>query len=167
MIWGFWNEWNLLDDARRGLLRFEEGQEGEGEVDEAGEVDADLLVEGSEVDFVGLGEIVGCLDAGVEEDTVNVRVAARDLVDELAQILGVTDVVCEATGLVTMLADEAVDSVLAAADGNDLGTLTDELLSHAGANTGGGSDQKDTLVGKGHGAFLLEDSMQFVEHEWW
>lgn len=122
---------NLLDNARRRLFRLKEGQEGGRDVDKAGEVDVDFLVESRQVDLVRFAEIVDALDSCIEEDAVKIRVGAGHTVHEFLQVLAVTDVVRDPTGFAAVLADELVNSVLSAADCNDFGTLADELLCHA------------------------------------
>ena len=113
------NQIYSLDDTRGVLLGLEERQESNGEVDEAGEVDVDLLVKGREIDLIRLGQVVDTLYAGIEEETVEVGVLAGDGLDESVQVLAVTDVVDEAISLAAMRLDEAVNSVLSTADGDD------------------------------------------------
>ena len=124
----------LQDNTRSGLFRLEEGEEGGGDVDEAGEVDAYLLVESGEVDLVGLGEVIYALDSGIKEDTIEVGVDGRHGMHEFVQVLVVGDVVRDPTSSITVLTDEFVDSILSTANGNDFGALVDELLCHAQAN---------------------------------
>lgn len=109
----------LLDNACGLLLGLKEGQKGEGEIDEAGEVDAHLVVEGRKIDFCGLGEVVGGLDAGVEKEAVEVGVLGGDSLHKVVEIVGVVNVVGEAIGFAAVLADEVVDSILSTADGDD------------------------------------------------
>ena len=127
----YMNQLYSLDDTRRALFGLEERQESDGDVDEAGEVDVDLLVKGREIDLVSLGQVVNTLYAGVKEETVKVGVLAGDGVDEIVQILAVTDVVDEAISLAAILADEVVNSILSTADGDDFEALTDQLFGHA------------------------------------
>lgn len=87
-------------------------------------------MESGEIDLIGLGKIVESLNAGIEEDAVEIWVAGSNFVDECAQILTVGDVVCKAAGFVAVLADEFVDSVLSTANGNNFTALADELLGH-------------------------------------
>ena len=54
-----------LNDAGGLLLGLEKWEEGDGDVDEAGEVDVDLVVESGEIDSFGLGQIVDGLYAGI------------------------------------------------------------------------------------------------------
>ena len=94
-----------------------------------------LVVEGGEIDGEGLGQVVHGLDPRVEEEAVELRVLGRDILHELGQVLAVTNVVGEAVGLAAaVLADEAVDAVLAAADGDDFEAFADELFGHAEAD---------------------------------
>lgn len=87
-------------------------------------------MESGEIDLIGLGEIVGALDACVEIDAVDVGVLAGNGVHEFLQVLAVVDVVCEAVGFAAVLVDKCVDPVLSTADGDDFETLVDEFLGH-------------------------------------
>jgi len=136
------------------LLGLEEGQEREGEIDEAGEVDADLVVEGGQIDLGGLGEVVGGLDAGVEEETIEVGVLGGDGLDEVVEVVGVVNVVGEAIGFAAVLANKVVNSLLSTADGDDFRAFADELFGHAEADARRGSYHKDALVGERHGALM-------------
>lgn len=62
------------------------GEEGLGEVDGGSVVGDELGVEGGEVDSVGVGEVEGALDAGVDEDAVQVGVGSCDLGGELGDL---------------------------------------------------------------------------------
>lgn len=62
------------------------GEEGLGEVDGGGVVGDELGVEGGEIDGVGLGEVEGALDAGVDEDAVQVGVGGGDFGGELGDL---------------------------------------------------------------------------------
>lgn len=62
------------------------GEEGLGEVDGGSVVGDELGVEGGEVDGVGVGEVEGALDAGVDEDAVQVGVGGCDLGGELGDL---------------------------------------------------------------------------------
>ena len=106
----------------------QERQESRGDIDEAGKVHTDLLVEGREVHLIGLGEIVHTLNASVEEDAVDLGTLAGDSLHELAQVLAVVNIVCEAVGFAAVFADEVLDPGLSTANGDDLGTFMDELF---------------------------------------
>jgi len=136
------------------LLGLEEGQEREGEIDEAGEVDANLVVEGGQIDLGGLGEVVGGLDAGVEEETVEVGVLGGDGLDEVVEVVGILNVVGEAIGFAAVLTNEVVDSILSTADGDDFGAFAEELFGHAEADARRGSYHEDALVRERHGALI-------------
>lgn len=62
------------------------GEKGFGEVDGGSVVGDELGVEGGEVDGVGVGEVEGALDAGVDEDAVQVGVGRCDLGGELGNL---------------------------------------------------------------------------------
>lgn len=111
-------------------------------------------MEGGKVDLGGLGEVVGGLDAGVEEETIEVRVLGGDGLDEVVEIVGVVNVVGEAIGFAAVLADEVVDSILSTADSDDFGAFADELFGHAEADARRGSHDEDALVGERHGALM-------------
>lgn len=117
----------------------------EGEIDEADEVDADLVVEGGKIDLGGLTEVVGGLYAGVEEETIEVGVLGGDGLDEAVEVVGVVHVVGEAIGFAAVLANETIDSILSTADGDDFRAFADELFGHAEANARRGSYDRTYL----------------------
>lgn len=51
----------------------------------------------------------------------------------------------------TMLLDESVETILAAADGDDEDTAVDHALGEGEADAGGGAGDKDGLVRERHG----------------
>ena len=115
----------------------EEGQECIRDVHKAREVDADPLVESVQIHLVRLGEIIHSLDARVEEKAVKIGVLAGDILDELAQVLSVVDVVSDAIGFAAaVFLDEVIDAVLTAANSDDFGAFANELLGHAEADAG-------------------------------
>lgn len=124
----------LQNNACRGLFRLEEGEESGGDVDEAGKVDAHLLMESGEVDLIGLGKVVHALDSGIEVDAVQVRVSAGHGLHEFVQVLAIGDIVRDATSFIAVLADKFVGFVLSTTNGNDFGALADKLLCHAEAD---------------------------------
>lgn len=124
----------LQNNTCRGLFGLEEGEESGADVDEAGKVDAHLLVESGKIDLFGLGKVVYALDSGIEVDAVQFRVGAGDGMHEFLQALAVGDVVREAASFIAVLADKFVDFVVSAANGNDFAALADKLLCHAEAD---------------------------------
>ena len=147
-----WEEGDyLLDDAGLRVLRLEEGQERSRDVHKAREVDADLLVESLQIDLFRLGEVVDTLDARIEENAVEIGVPTGDILDELAQVLGVVDVVSDAIGFAAaVFLDKVVNTVLAAANSDDFGAFANELLGHTKTDAGGGADHEHGFVGEGH-----------------
>lgn len=108
-------------------------------------------MESVQIQLVRFSEIIHSLDAGVEEKAVEIGVLAGDILDEIAQVLSVVDVVSDAIGFAAaVFLDEVVDAVLAAANRDDFGAFANELLGHAEADAGGGADHEHGFVGEGH-----------------
>ena len=59
----------------------------------------------------------------------------------------------------TVLLDESVETVLAAADGDDKDTAVDHALGEREADAGGGAGDEDGLVGERHGEVILDEVM--------
>ena len=97
-----------------------------------------------EINLVRLRKIVHALHSSVEEHTTQIRICGRHRLDETFQAFAVGDVVGDPTGFgAPVLGDEGIDSVLAAAHGDDFGAGLDEPFSHTLADAGGCSDEED------------------------
>ena len=99
----------------RRVLGLQERQERLGQREVGEVVGHELLVDEVEVDRFGLGEVERALDAGVEEDAVEVRVRGGDVGSEVGDRGQVRDV--EGDGgdfVVTVLVHELFEVLLAA-----------------------------------------------------
>ena len=54
------------------LLRLEERQESEGDVNKAGRIDVHFIMESSEIDLVRLGKIVHSLSTSIKESIIKI-----------------------------------------------------------------------------------------------
>jgi hypothetical protein len=156
------------------------------QVDNAGEVDIDLIMELGEIKLGCARQAGRALHARVQKNTVQTRVLcdhparvlvslktclhcneswglqAEDLLlDESVDAIAVGDIELDCGGFGgTMLRNKGVQSVLAAADGNDLGALRNELVSQASTDARSRPDNEDGLVSEGH----IE--MRRLSHSW-
>lgn len=105
----------------------------------------------AEINALGLREVESSLDAGVEEDAVNVRVGLHDVLDELRNLVQLRDVELYCLGLLfAMLRHELVQLLLSAASNNDRGAILDQLACESPADTRSGTKNEYFVIVERH-----------------
>lgn len=126
-------------------------QEFDREIHKRRKVRRHFRVESCQVDLLGLGEIDGTLDPGIQEYTIQFRVIFSDVRNKLVHVASITEVEPNCTGLLSAMSlHERIKSILSAANSNDLDPLEHQTVCHGSTNSRSGAHHENLLIWKGH-----------------